>query len=117
MKPYTLNWLDDCGDATSRYRMTFSKEITLREFIESMPADPREWGTIYVDGKEIIEYKQGCVVVLDPIEYFMNCHRIIDAGRAHGGWSLMDYRLDLRPDPKVVETINVDLHAHTNFEF
>jgi hypothetical protein len=91
--------------------------MTLREFIAALPHDEREWGRVRTECHTVAEYKQETMLIVDPIYYFSNLDRVVVSATANGGWSLMDYQIELAPDPKVVETLNVDLHAHTNFEF
>ena len=121
MKPFRLvETGGPYGDCTCSYDVIFRSPMTLGEFIAALPHDEREWGAVRlanVFGEKIGEYKQKTMLITDPIFYFSNIDRIVIDAKAHGGWSLMDYSIELAPDPEVTKNLTVDLHAHTNFEF
>lgn len=86
------------GDCTTPYDIVFHKECSVREFIDEV-LKKGEWGSViigsYYDGPRI-EYKH------DKIVSGAFCLDIMDAritkATAHGGWTNMDYMLDIRPD-------------------
>lgn len=118
MKPFRLvETGGPYGDCTCSYDVIFRSPMTLGEFIAALPHDEREWGCVRAEHHKVAEYKRGTTVIMDSIYYFCNLNRVVVSATANGGWSLMDYWVVLAPDPEVVEALNVDLHAHTNFEF
>lgn len=90
------------GDATSSYDIILPEGdvVTVEEFIEQILIDnPNEWGGIYNGMREIIaDYKRGEVTFKDGYDSIK--HKKISSVSAHGGWSMMDYYLDLEPQPK-----------------
>ena len=95
------------GDETSSYDIEITKEgLTLRELIDYVISDEREWGDIDIIGKgqpydwctEDIDYtvyrlsyKHGKVLEDNIPEEIKD--KAIPECKAHGGWSLMDYRV------------------------
>ena len=80
------------GDACSSYSFTISNEMTLKEFVELIVNEnPNEWGVVREgSGLEKIyaEYRWGEIKYLtDTPDKII----IYPKGRAHGGWSNMDY--------------------------
>lgn len=90
------------GDETSRYDITFPN-MTVADFILTvLKENPDEWGTIRLNGEIICEYKKGKITSLNAK---MNVLKTIitpnkDAW-AHGGWSLMNYHLYGKEQPKI----------------
>lgn len=92
------------GDQTSNYELVLYKELTVREFVEQVLSDKREWGTIHIYnpkgktpwecrcGGPQCEYSHGRLVSVLPDEIL---DKVIVSGRSNGGWSLMDYCLTL----------------------
>lgn len=88
----------EAGDCTAPYDVVFRKECTVREFIDEV-LKQNEWGSIiigsYFDGPRI-EYEH------DKIVSGVFCQDILNAkitnATAHGGWTSMDYMLDIWTD-------------------
>lgn len=86
------------GDCTTLYDVVFHNECTVREFIDEV-LKKGEWGYVRIgsrfDGPQI-EYRH------DKIVSGVFCQDILNAkittATAHGGWTMMDYMLDIRPD-------------------
>ena len=77
------------GDECSDYEFKTSTIMTIKEFLEAIAADKKEWGYIRTNyfGDPIAEYSHG------EITYHTNdIDKLIDPhGFAYGGWSRMDY--------------------------
>ena len=92
------------GDETCNYELVLYKEMTVREFVEQVLSDEREWGTIHIYdpkgktpwarryGGPKCEYRRGRLVSVFPDEIL---DKVIVSGKSNGGWSLMDYDLTL----------------------
>ena len=84
----------EAGDCTAPYNIRFNRECTIREFIDEV-LKQNEWGYItiddYVNGP-CCEYRND--KLLTPLS-----HAILDmpikSATAHGGWTRMDYFLDI----------------------
>ena len=81
------------GDCTSSYKFTMPKQMTLKEFAE-MIADGKEWGAIRTTNRVVlVDYNRN-----KEIKYRDNAdpNAILKLeGTAHGGWSLMDYFVEI----------------------
>ncbi len=99
--------LISCGqmgsDCTGPYRVEMSGPCTVKEFVECVLEQfPNEWGYIGIAKKgEIfgdpnIEYAKGRIITENRLEG-VESKPVLKAG-AHGGWSRMDYRLDIGED-------------------
>lgn len=92
------------GDETSSYEIILpeDEDITVEDFIEQILVDePDEWGDIYNGMHKIIaDYKRGEATFRDGYDSIK--HKKIISVKAHGGWSMMDYYLELKPNPKVL---------------
>lgn len=92
----------EAGDCTAPYDVVFRKECTVREFIDEV-LKQNEWGSIiigsYFDGPRI-EYEH------DKIVSGVFCQDILNAkitnATAHGGWTWMEYMLDIRPGERTI---------------
>ena len=96
MKPFELRAAGpEAGDCTTPYHVEFYGECTVREFIDEV-LKQNEWGYVrigkFFDGPQI-EYSHEKIVsgvfspdILDAI---------IKNATAHGGWTRMDYMLDI----------------------
>ena len=77
------------GDECSEYEFETFTIMTIKEFLETIAADKKEWGYIRTNyfGDLIAEYSHG------EITYHIDCvDKLIDLhGFAYGGWSRMDY--------------------------
>lgn len=91
------------GDATSRYVVELNREFTVEEFInEVLKRD--EWGQIRVLNSEIrgkqpfgalvVEYR-GDQIIGRGIGYRQYLDQKVRSVRASGGWSAMDYTINL----------------------
>lgn len=86
------------GDCTTLYDVVFHNECTVREFIDEV-LKQNEWGSViigsYFDGPRI-EYEH------DKIVSGAFCQDILNAkiknATAHGGWTWMEYMLDIWTD-------------------
>ena len=104
------------GDCTSAYDVSFPQNITVEYFIQSvLQENPNEWGTIGLGWNHILaDYSHGTITFREDYDIYKN-ERVLKA-QAHGGWSLMDYQLELVPKPKL--KIFFDAFAPlTNFPF
>ena len=90
------------GDATSSYDIILPEgdAVTVEEFIEQILIDePNEWGSVYNGMREVIaDYKQGEVTFRDGYDSIKD--KKISSAQAHGGWSRMDYYLNLESQSK-----------------
>lgn len=87
------------GDECCDYNVIFDKQYTLEEFINSVLSNKREWGYIGIydaktfRGNPYIEYRDGKIINgAFPREYY---NKTIKQSTASGGWSRMDYVLQL----------------------
>lgn len=80
------------GDCTTSYDVVLNKECTVREFIDEV-LKKGEWGYVRISDGSNIEYKN------DKITYGGFGPNILDSkinkATAHGGWTRMDYVLDI----------------------
>lgn len=80
------------GDCTTPYNVALNKECTVREFIDEV-LKKGEWGYVRISDGSNIEYKN------DKITYGGFGPNILDSkinkATAHGGWTRMDYVLDI----------------------
>lgn len=109
------------GDCTSVYDVEFPQDMTVCEFVTTAVAEnPQEWGSFSLGWRKpiIAEYKHG-VLQLRPDTWEEYQHRKIAKARSHGGWSLMDYELELMPEPKPkLKKMFFDIFAElTDFPF
>ena len=90
------------GDETSSYDIILPEGdvVTVEEFIEQILIDePNEWGSIYNGMREVIaDYKRGEVTFRDGYDSIKD--KKISSAQAHGGWSRMDYYLNLESQSK-----------------
>lgn len=94
------------GDCTTAYNV-YDYPTTVGEFIDEILKNyKKEWGEINVNGFGRCEYKHGKLLSELPAEVLQ---KRITKVRAAGGWSNMDYRIDVNPylyDAQTLETIN-----------
>jgi len=85
------------GDETAKYSVTFDGEYTVEKFAAEVLSNPNEWGTIhlYYNYNELksVDYSKG--ILLEQIPSDINTLKI-KAVTAHGGWSLMNYEVDIK---------------------
>ena len=86
------------GDCTMPYSVVFHKECTVREFIDEI-LKQNEWGYViigsYFDGPQI-GYRRDKIISGDFSQDILNSK--IKTATAHGGWTRMDYMLDILSD-------------------
>lgn len=81
------------GDETSAYNVKLSQGMTVAAFLAQLVKTyPKEWGSLYINGKEIGDYCCGDLLfntsdVNEYMDYF------IISVEACGGWGLMDYHI------------------------
>ena len=81
------------GDETSIYNVKSSERMTVAAFLAQLVKTyPKEWGSLYINGKEIGEYRCGTLLfdTFDVNEY-LDC--LVISIEARGGWGLMDYHI------------------------
>ena len=85
----------EAGDCTAPYDVVFRNECTVREFIDEV-LKKGEWGFVIIgshfDGPRI-EYKHDKIVSGVFSQDILNAK--IKNATAHGGWTRMDYMLDI----------------------
>ncbi len=93
------------GDCMAPYYVDFKKVSTVREFIEAVLKNTEEWGYIGICSKDNIfgspnnEFRYGKADISNDIEKYLDS--IIIGATAHGGWSRMDYLLEVENERTV----------------
>lgn len=89
-------------DCTIPYNVVFRNECTVREFIDEV-LKKNEWGYViigsYFNGPRI-EYTHDKIVSGVFSQDILNAK--ISNATAHGGWTRMDYMLDIRPGERTM---------------
>lgn len=88
---------DAGGDACAPYEVILSKESTLRELVDCILKDEREWGGIKIGGwldADKLEYRYGKIIRNDFTEAELNS-TVATVG-AYGGWSYTNYWVSLK---------------------
>ena len=91
------------GDCTSNYEIEFSREFTVREFVNEVIKDDREWGAFHIVTKakpfgiEESKYRYGKILSSFSEE---TLDRKIKSVKANGGWSEMSYYITLKRKTK-----------------
>lgn len=100
------------GDCTSAYSVFIEHSMTVEQFIDTVIAEnPGEWGRFTLKyNKQVCSYSRGAKTILDLDFYNKVKDYIVIRATAHGGWSLMDYDLDV--NEKVEEGDNNDISYH-----
>ena len=84
------------GDSTYNYNVVTDKLYTVKEFINEILMNKKEWGYVRIGknfaGKKVCEYRHGSIVFLDES---VDMGKTIKSGWANGGWSAMDYFLEV----------------------
>lgn len=81
------------GDECSYYEFETMTLMTFKEFVETIASDKREWGYIRTNyfGKSLADYSHGEITYhTDDLDRL-----VVPKGHASGGWSRMDYIIDL----------------------
>lgn len=90
-------------DATCDYELLITKPCTLRQFVEEVISNKKEWGYIGIQpknketifGDPCIEYENGLLLSTFPDELLDKQIDIKAKHEASGGWSRMDYLVRL----------------------
>lgn len=96
------------GDATSDYNVIFDRKYTVKEFVQEALSDTNLWGDIRIRddstdflkafGLLLCEYSHGKLLDRDRNRngwYSEFLDKSIRSATAHGGWTCMDYMLEL----------------------
>lgn len=81
------------GDETAPYDVFLTQECTVEEFVASV-LDRKEWGNIVIKGFGRIEYRWDKIVSTTLANGDMAYS--IKSVHAAGGWSRMDYYLEIK---------------------
>ena len=81
------------GDCTAPYDVYVDQDCTVKQFIDAVLTN-KEWGRIYVDRFGVVEYSQNEIINNDLDEHVMSL--LVGRIYAAGGWSNMDYHLELK---------------------
>lgn len=79
------------GDCTYFYELKFNEKMTVKEFIKEVLSRKGEWGYINI-GRRRLEYRYGNL--LSGYWEDIKDREIVPIS-ASGGWSSMDYKLNL----------------------
>lgn len=99
------NKRNESSDATAMYDVLLNREYTVKEFIiEALETRPKEWGFIRIKSKDDkwsetpeIEYRYGKAIKGTDLSVFPFDSKIKSIF-AHGGWSNMDYFVELEEE-------------------
>ena len=89
MDKLSFSFITDCGDATSIYDARINTDITIKELIDRVLSDKREWGYIIIDDKRKFEYRHGKVISNKFTKEELNY--VIKNMIWSGGWTRSDY--------------------------
>lgn len=81
------------GDETAPYDVFMEQECTVEDFITAV-LNMKEWGYIRIKGYGSIEYRQDKIVSTSLTNDDMAM--VIKSVSAAGGWSRMDYYLEIK---------------------
>lgn len=91
---------EDRGDCTASYKVILDKKYMVWEFIWEVINNNKEWGYIGIRnkdepffGKPKCEYRDGFIFNSEFTSPVL--HQIVSSAKAEGGWTRMDYLLDL----------------------
>ncbi len=109
----------ESGDCTAPYEVRFHKneELTVKEFVDQVLLDTREYGDIgiynernyRIGGDPKIYYRYG---KLNGATFDNNIlNSIVTAASAHGGWSCMDYVLYIKKGEKKMDEVGEAIDA------
>ena len=85
------------GDACAPYEVLLNRECTLRELVDCIIKDEREWGGVAIGGwldEQKIEYRYGKIIKNEFTEDELNS--IVATVGAYGGWTHTDYWVSLK---------------------
>lgn len=89
------------GDCCAPYEVILNRECTLREFVDCIIKNEREWGFVRVeswfDGNEL-EYRYGKILRSEFTD--AELQSTIKTVVSNGGWSCMDYVVRLKSNGK-----------------
>ena len=104
----------EAGDCTAPYEVRFHKneELTVKEFVDQVLLDTREYGDIgiynerdyRIGGNPKICYRYGKLNSETFNDDILNS--IVKAASAHGGWSCMDYVLYIKKGEKKMDKVD-----------
>lgn len=85
------------GDETSRYEVYFDKPTTVAEFIvEVLKNRSQEWGTFSLGWTiSFIKYRYGKYLFTNEALFNEIKNKKIVSAKASGGWTAMDYILEV----------------------
>lgn len=89
MAKLSFSFITDCDDATSIYDIRINGDITVKELIDRVLSEKKEWGYIIIDDKRKFEYRYGKVVSNKFTDKELNY--VIKNMIWTGGWSRSDY--------------------------
>ena len=85
------------GDESCTYDIKLLRNITLKEFVNIVVSDTKEWGYICLGSflsKKRIEYRWG--EILSNTLPSESLNKEIESVTSNGGWSRMDYYIKLK---------------------
>lgn len=89
------------GDCCAPYEVLLNRECTLRELVDCILQNDREWGFVRIgscfDGNEL-EYRYGKILSSEFTD--AEWQSTIETVRSDGGWSRMDYGVRLKGNGK-----------------
>lgn len=92
------------SDCTARYLVTLYGDYTLQEFINEVLSNKGEWGTISIAKRGCLwynypsfSYRYGEIRSRPTLPEEVYSYKIKDV-RANGGWSNMDYTIQLEKE-------------------
>lgn len=85
------------GDCCAPYKVLLNRECTLRELVDCILKNEREWGSVRI-GDRKAEYRYGRILSNEFSE--SELESTIATVRAGGGWSFMDYVVRLKSNGK-----------------
>ena len=93
------------GDETSQYIGKINNQIIIKDFIENELKE-NEWGKIYINNQYVCKYKNK--IIYDVKNNLLKQYQknIIQNISAYGGWTLMDYYLDIE-ELNEIENTNI----------
>ena len=96
--------ISDNGDATSNYEVSIKGTLTLNDLVERVLSYEKEWGYIRIgknwNAPKYIEYRYGKIVKDNRGEYSYSGDEAIVRMRASGGWTAMDYYVEVLHEPE-----------------